>query len=103
MEEAKIIFKDGTSIKAEMNGSCFIVANEPVFPDDLSVVVVVAGGETRTYTNAYVQECASVDGNYWFTILEESIQDRTIRELREENTMLEDAIAELAEIIGGEE
>ena len=58
---------------------------------------------TKTFSNATVQECASVDGRYWFTFLEESESERTIRELREENEVLEEAILELAAIIGGDE
>ena len=60
-------------------------------------------GSTKTYENASVQECASVDGLYWFTFIEESEQEKTIRELREDNETLAEAIAELAELIGGEE
>ena len=101
--EAKIIFKDGTEITAEVNGTCYITETEPEFPEDLSIVTVEEDISTRTFTNARVQECASIDGRYWFVFIEESEQERIIRELREENEALEEAIIELAEIIGGEE
>lgn len=101
--EAKIIFKDKSEITAEVNGSCYITESKPEFPEDLSVVTVEEDEATKTFANARVQECASVDGLYWFTFVEESEQERTIRELREDNETLAEAIVELAELIGGEE
>lgn len=101
--EAKIIFKDKSKITAEVNGSCYITESEPEFPEDLSIVTVKEGKVTTTYVNASVQECASVDGRYWFAFVEESEQERTIRELREDNETLAEAIVELAELIGGAE
>ena len=101
--EATITFKNGEQITAEVNGNCYITVSEPAFPDDLSVVTVEDEQGTKTFSNATVQECASVDGRYWFTFLEESESERTIRELREENEVLEEAILELAAIIGGDE
>lgn len=102
--EASITFKSGKKITVEVNGNCFIKSKKPTIPDDLSVVTVLFGDGTQTvYENAQLVECASVDGKYWFTFLSESESDKIIRELREENEMLEGAIAELAEIIGGGE
>lgn len=101
--EAKITFKDKSEITAEVNGSCYITDSKPDFPKDLSVVTVEEEGSTKTYENASMQECASVDGLYWFTFIEESEQEKTIRELREDNETLAEAIVELAELIGGEE
>ena len=101
--EAKITFKDKSESTAEVNGSCYIADSKPDFPKDLSVVTVEEEGSTKTYENASVQECASVDGLYWFTFIEESEQEKTIRELREDNETLAEAIVELAELIGGEE
>ena len=98
---ATIQFADGTELQTDLNGDCFILAAKPEFPEDLSVVTVVIGEETTVYHNAKVQTCARTDGRFWFTFLEESQSERTIRELREENAMLEDAIIELAELIGG--
>lgn len=101
--EAKITFKDKSEITAEVNGSCYITDSKPDFPKDLGIVTVEEEGSTKTYENASVQECASVDGLYWFTFIEESEQEKTIRELREDNETLAEAIVELAELIGGEE
>lgn len=100
--EAVIIFKDGSELAVAQNGDCYITATKPEFPDDLSVVTV-HGDEERVYENAYLIECASADGKYWFAFGEESQAEKQMRELREENEMLEEAIAELAEIIGGGE
>lgn len=101
--EAKIIFKNGQEINAEMNGSSLIVNEKPEFPEDITGVIVRADGNDTVYSYPTLVECASVDGRYWFTFIEESESERVIRELREENKMLEDAIVELAEIVGGGE
>ena len=101
--EAKVIFKNGQEITAEMNGSSLIVNEKPDFPEDLSEVTVRSADGDTVYHYALLVECASIDNRYWFTFINESESDRTIRELREENQMLEDAIIELAEIIGGGE
>ena len=93
--EAKITFKDGTIINAEMNGNCFIKSAKPTFPEDLSVVTVETADQTYQYQNAIVQECAPLDSNYWWCFVEKDPRDVEIQ-------MLEDAILELAEIIGGE-
>lgn len=98
---AVIRFADGTELQAARNGDCFILPTPPEFPEDLSLVTVEIGEETYIYHNAKVQNCASVDEKYWFAFIEESPAEKTIRELREENAMLEDAIIELAELIGG--
>lgn len=100
--EAKIVFTDGTEINAEKNGSCLITNTEPVLPADLSGMYIESEEGIQEFEYPVFVECASADGRYWFSFIEESKTDRTIRELREENAMLEDAIIELAEIIGGE-
>lgn len=69
MEEAKIIFKDGTELDVEVNGSCYICDDEPEFPDDLSKVIIVTDDTETEISNASVQECASVDGRYWFSFV----------------------------------
>ena len=99
--EATIQFKSGKTINVEVNGNCYIKSKKPSFPDDLSVVTVTNGdGTQQVFENARLIECAAVDGKYWFSFLSETEQEKTIRELREENELLEGAIAELAEIIG---
>ena len=75
MEKAKITFKDGTVIEADANGGCMITDNKPDFPADLSVVTVEDGQGERTYNNAQVIECASVDGRYWFSFIEISADE----------------------------
>ena len=62
----EIKFKDGTSITAEQNGSCYITATKPEFPEDLTEVTV---GDEELH-NVRIVECASVDGRYWFTMLQ---------------------------------
>ena len=69
---ATIRFSDGTELQAEMNGTCFILDNKPSFPADLTIVTVEIDGEVTRYRNAKVQKCASIDGRYWWTLVEES-------------------------------
>ena len=101
--QATITFRSGNSIMVEQNGECFITAAKPDFPNPLGDVKIASEEMERIVENAQLIECASVDGRYWFTFQAESQYEKTIRELREENEMLEGAIAELAEIIGGNE
>lgn len=95
---AKIIFKDGTELNVEQNGTCFITPTKPVFPADLSEVTVESE-EGMTFHDAFLIECASVDGRYWFAFGQESEQDRIIRELVEQNDLLTECILEMSEII----
>lgn len=100
--EAKIIFKNGTELTAEVNGNSYILMDEPEFPEDLSVVTVQENGSNTVFNNAKVQPCASVDGRYWFTFVEEGELERALRELREENEILTECILEMSEIIYAE-
>lgn len=94
----KIVFKDGTVIEAERNGSCFIVDAKPEFPTDLTGIVIT--GETSgTIDNGNVVECASIDGRYWFTIIEESPEDLEKKALIDKLNEQNDAIMELSEIL----
>ena len=68
METVKIKFTDGTEIEAEVNATCYITDSKPTFPDDLTGVKV----DGETLENVTLQECASVDGRYWFTFVEVS-------------------------------
>ena len=70
MEKAKITFVNGTTIDAEVNGSCYITAKKPEFPDDLSKITIKIGDETKELVEVEVNEAASVDGRYWFALLE---------------------------------
>ena len=75
-ERAKIIFKDGTELEVEANGSCFILNEKPEFPDDLSEVTIERDGNEEVLHNVGVDECASVDGRYWFTFIVASAYDK---------------------------
>ncbi len=99
--EALIIFADGTELAVEKNGDCYITANKPAFPADLSTVIVESEDGNREYHDAILVECASIDGRYWFAFNEESEADKTIRELLESNSMLTECILEMSEIIYG--
>ena len=100
--EAKIIFKNGTELTAEVNGNSYILMDEPEFPEDLSVVTVQENGSNTVFNNVKVQPCASVDGRYWFTFVEEGELERALRELHEENEILTECILEMSEIIYAE-
>jgi hypothetical protein len=101
--QANIIFNDGTSIVVEQNANTFISITKPDFPDDLSVVTIESNGQFQNLYNVTVQKCAGIDDRYWFGFLEETEQQKTIRELREENELIAGAIMELAELIRGDE
>ena len=97
MNTATILFKNGTSLTAEQNGDCFILNQKPTFPEDLSVVTVTGEDGKRFFYNAKVQDCASVDGRYWFAFVEKT-QDELFRELMQESiAAIEDALCELDE------
>lgn len=96
----KIIYADGTLMDVELNGTCFILDQKPTFPSDLSIITVEGDKGNKVYRNAYVQECASVDGRYWFTFIEENKTETSLRELRED---METALNELLDfVLGGE-
>ena len=73
---------------------------KPSFPEELGLVTVEGADGIRTYSDPQVVECASVDGRYWFCFVEESPQEKRIRQLAEENEILAGAVEELAAIIG---
>lgn len=99
---ATILFADGSALTAEQNGDCFITAERPEFPEDMSIVIIEGEDGSRTLRGVTAQACASVDGRYWFALLEESGQARALRDLRETIEIQAGAIEELAAIIGGE-
>ena len=98
--EVKITFGSGETIAAEKNGESLITQQKPSFPEELGLVRVQADNGSRTYDDPHVVECASVDGRYWFCFVEESPQEKRIRQLAEENEILAGAVEELAAIIG---
>ena len=97
--EAIIRFKNGEMIEAEQNGNTFITNEVPVFPLDLSEVHVLADGQETLMEYVMVQEAAATDNRYWFCFVEESAQDRQIRELEAKNRFLEDCLMEMSEIV----
>ena len=80
--QAKIIFKNGTEITAEMNGNCYITLTKPAFPSDLSVVTVITDDGEMEYKNAELVECFSLDGRYWFAFNEISEAERAVRQMQ---------------------
>lgn len=80
--EALIIFADGTELAVEKNGDCYITANKPAFPADLSTVTVESEDSNREYHDAILVECASIDGRYWFAFMELSDADRATRQMQ---------------------
>ena len=99
--EAKITFGNGEIIAAEKNGESLITQQKPGFPAVLGVVTVEsADGGVRIYNDPQIVECASIDRRYWFCFVEESPQEKRMRQLVEENEILAGAVEELAAIIG---
>jgi hypothetical protein len=64
-------------------------------------MIIEKENERIEFQSPILIECASIDGRFWFSFMEEPEDKKTIRELCEENKMLEDAIIELAGLIGG--
>ena len=99
---ATITFQSGDQITVEKNGDCYITDTKPEFPEPLGNVSITSDEGDRTYEDALLIECASVDGRYWFAFMEtpEDVKLRNrIAELEETNGMLEDCIIEISEII----
>lgn len=69
MENVTIKFKNGQTIEAENNGSCFITNTKPNFPADLSEVTIIYSDHQETISYAIAQEAASIDNRYWFTFV----------------------------------
>ena len=86
----KITFNNGEYIEAEQNGNCYVTDKKPQFPNDLSNITIE---DEAHFDHAQLVECASIDGRYWFTFIEKSLNEVRISEL-------EDAIIELAGLVG---
>lgn len=99
---AHIIFNDKTEVIVEQNGSCFVLNKKPAFPDDLSAITIISDEEIISLNNCKVQECSSTDGKYWFTLIPETKEEKTIRELKEQNEMLTECLLEISEIVYAE-
>lgn len=95
--EAKVIFSNGSVITAEQNGSCLIVASKPTFPADLTNISIESTEGNSVIENGQIVECASVDGRYWFSIIE--IPASQVKEAETETRIaaIEDALCELSE------
>lgn len=89
MEKVKITFLDGTIINADVNGDCYIVDEKPDFPEDTSMVTIGEGADAQTLEYVNVQECASVDGKYWFAFV-------AMNEIDVRFAEIEDALCELS-------
>ena len=97
--EVKITFGSGETIVAEKNGESLIAQQKPSFPKELGLVTVEGADDIRTYSDPQVVECASVDGRYWFTFVEESQQQKRIRQLEANNDALLECLLEMSEIV----
>lgn len=83
MKKSIIRFANGKTIEAEQNATSLITDFQPTFPDDLSVVTVQeSDGAVRTYKNAKIVKCASIDGRYWFGIREVPESERIQKQMQ---------------------
>ena len=94
--EVTITFTDGTKVQAELNGNCYITDEAPAIPEDLSEVTVT-GAEEKVYKNAKLIECASVDGRFWFSFLEETKEEKMAIEVAKQRADI-DFIAMVSDI-----
>lgn len=103
--EAKITFGSGESLTAEKNGESLITKQKPCFPTKLGLVTVQSEDGARTFDDPRVVECASIDGRFWFCFVEDSPQEKRIRQIEEKNEALvettDDMILLMADLIGG--
>ena len=103
--EATIKFKDGTDMTAEENGGSYILNQKPEFPEDLRDLEIESGSGKRTFGEAVLVECFSVDGRYWFSFMEkpeDRKREEELAELKETNDMLIECILEMSEVVYGE-
>lgn len=89
MEKVKITFLDGTIVNADVNGNSYIVDEKPSFPVDTSVVTIENGEDVEVLESVKIQECASIDGRYWFAFVAMSETEIRFAEI-------EDALCELS-------
>ena len=89
MEKVKITFFDGTIVNADVNGDSYIVDTKPAFPADTSIVTIGEGQNAETLENVKIQECASIDGRYWFAFV-------AMSEIEIRFAEIEDALCELS-------
>jgi hypothetical protein len=100
--KATINFVNRSEIEAEKNSDCYIVATKPDFPEPLGEVVVTSDDGEKHFQDALLIECASIDGRYWFALMETPEDEklkRRITELESTNGMLSDCILEMSEIV----
>ena len=99
---AIITFQSGDQITVEKTGDCYIADTKPEFPDPLGSVSISSDEGEKEFEDAMLIECASIDDRYWFSFMEipedEKMRIR-IEELETTNSMLEDCIIEMSEII----
>ena len=100
--KATIQFVNRSEIVVDKSSDCYITDEKPAFPDPLGEVVVVSEEGERHIMDATLIECASVDGRYWFALMEtpEDVKlRRRIVELEKTNGMLQDCLLEMSEIV----
>lgn len=90
--EATIKFANGQELTVEKNGSSFITATKPEFPSNLNNITIESDGGSQVISKGEILECASVDGRYWFTVVE--IPASAIKE-----ASIEQRIADIEDVI----
>jgi len=100
--KATIQFVNRSTITVEKNADCYIAEEKPDFPDPLGEVIVQSEDGDKRFYDAKLIECASVDGRFWFTFMEmpedEKLRKR-VAELESTNTMLQDCLLEMSELV----
>lgn len=94
--EAKLKFANGTEIIAQANDNNYIVATKPQFPDNLKNIQITTEESTLVIKNGRIVECASLDGNYWFTVIEVPENIVHIQEMLQRLNDVEDALCEIS-------
>ena len=99
MNYTTLIFNNGTTLQTERNGDCFIVDNKPIFPDDLSIVIINNDFGQQVRYNVEIIEPPSPDGKYWFAFRELSPEELEQNAMKNAIQMLTDCLLEMSEII----
>lgn len=90
--EATIRFANGQELTVEKNGSSYITAAKPEFPSNLNNITIESDEGSQLIARGEIVECASVDGRYWFSVVE--VPASVIKE-----ASIEQRIADIEDVI----
>lgn len=100
-----ITLSDGTKLKnLELNGNNYIaptIIEDSVFEGNLGMVTISDGECTETHTDMVLIQNQVVDGESWFILEDKTAQQRAGELAAQELTDMQQALAEVYELITG--